>query len=464
VEAIRSCGGDPTPGQDPHAWLAGTEQSRTLGREEARCPLRSSRADLRGSREVKALHTGSRPGRAGPHLAADLLEEMRAAMCEALALPLALDGDLSRQMLLGSVLGVPKGAPFAIALGETAGLHIDGGKVEAWSWGQSEAPNVRPINVLSRPDLLPHLRSLIAGSDCVAEANRLLKPLVRGDLIDQSTWLRLERFAPITAPTAYRSAARLWDASDAARNPTHVANDAIYRRATFAAAAASATLSLLVASSGPPIWLADMAHTFEWEVWTPSHPYVRERSVWFAGVGAHMARAFGTGVVDRYLSVLSQGGAPLKVLDALLGLTAISIDEPLEAASIASSIAKLEGRVIDAADPKERKYTAALFRSVELVLGRDHCNADLDSIQTNLNWSISKHEIAQSGTFERDAGLVYAGSVVQGVCVIRDLLNADPIQFFPQHKKPAAWQSGVRRSFGLSQQQSLRAGEPILRH
>src|SRR5260370_4014213 len=49
--------------------------------------------------------------------------------------------------------------------------------------------------------------------------------------------------------------------------------------------------------AGP--WLGEMARQFDWKSWTPSFPFLRERTMWLATCAARSAIAFGTSVTDR---------------------------------------------------------------------------------------------------------------------------------------------------------------------
>jgi hypothetical protein len=97
-------------------------------------------------------------------------------------------------------------------------------------------------------------------------------------------------------------------------------------------------LSLIATTTGADLWLAPMAHAFEWVSWTPSLPLVRERTLWLGAIGAHVASGFGAAVVDRYLRALSTAQHPARRYDALFGLVAIGVRDPALTEPIAAEL------------------------------------------------------------------------------------------------------------------------------
>src|SRR5260370_27122219 len=76
---------------------------------------------------------------------------------------------------------------------------------------------------------------------------------------------------------------------------------------------------------GAGSWLGEMARQFHWNSWTPSFPFLRERTMWLATCAARSAIAFGTSVLDRYVGVLAAAAHATKVFDAPFGLTALAL-------------------------------------------------------------------------------------------------------------------------------------------
>jgi hypothetical protein len=81
----------------------------------------------------------------------------------------------------------------------------------------------------------------------------------------------------------------------------------------------------LVATDGGSSWLADCAENLAWNVWTPSLALIQERNCWSALIGARAASRFGSRVIKHYFEVLADTQSCLRMLDALVGLTAIGL-------------------------------------------------------------------------------------------------------------------------------------------
>lgn len=379
--------------------------------------------------------------------AAERLQETHASLRDALALPLALDGSVERQHRLAATLGLEPNSCYQIILDSAAGLAIENGAVEPFRLAARAGSGSAPVHPIGRPELRPLLIELVRVAQSAEKADRLLGPLLRGDVIDRTSWSALVRWSPVLERVGYRCAARLWDVGQApGRSQADTALPAV-QRVRFAAALASGTLSLLAAEPEARPWLVDMARTFEWRTWTPSFPYVRERSLWFTGVGAHMARAFGTAVTDRYLATLARSKRPFQAVDALTGLVAIALSEPTETQAIVASIRALEGKVLAAAATDERVYVEAVFRTASLVLTTEREPAPPPQLDEQRSWLLDEQEIATPRTFGLDAGITYLNSSVLGIAVLRSFLAAPKSAFFPQRRQPASWQANVRRSF-----------------
>src|SRR5260370_1682022 len=89
-----------------------------------------------------------------------------------------------------------------------------------------------------------------------------------------------------------------------------------------------AHLVFLASEPDASSWLCEMARQFQWKSWTPSFPFLRERTMWLATCAARSALAFGTSVIDRYVGVLAAAAPRTKKFDALLGPTALPPRNP----------------------------------------------------------------------------------------------------------------------------------------
>lgn len=142
------------------------------------------------------------------------------------------------------------------------------------------------------------------------------------------------RWAPAFEMAAYGAAASVISLLDEDRymlfKPLYGAETKARRRQYWSKLTLAARLTLLSTPIEARRWLSAMATSFEWLNWTPSWMFIRERSLWLAAVAARSAASFGPPVVDKYLEVLERNLNPMKIFDAILGLTAIAISSPPE--------------------------------------------------------------------------------------------------------------------------------------
>ncbi len=101
----------------------------------------------------------------------------------------------------------------------------------------------------------------------------------------------------------------------------------------------------ILLSSAPEAnpWLSDMAKRIQWVSWTPTFPLLRERTLWLAACAARSAIAFGIDVVEKYLRVVSHATHPVRVFDALYGLSAIALEDADAARSVLAELRSLKG-------------------------------------------------------------------------------------------------------------------------
>lgn len=101
----------------------------------------------------------------------------------------------------------------------------------------------------------------------------------------------------------------------------------------------------MLLSSAPEAnpWLSDLAKRIQRVSWTPTFPLLRERTLWLAACAARSAIAFGIDVVEKYLRVVSHATHPVRVFDALYGLSAIALEDADAARSVLAELRSLKG-------------------------------------------------------------------------------------------------------------------------
>jgi hypothetical protein len=92
-----------------------------------------------------------------------------------------------------------------------------------------------------------------------------------------------------------------------------------------------------------------MAKRIQWVSWTPTFPLLRERTLWLAACAARSAIAFGIDVVEKYLRVVSHATHPVRVFDALYGLSAIALEDADAARTVLAELRSLR-------DALKRRY------------------------------------------------------------------------------------------------------------
>jgi hypothetical protein len=162
------------------------------------------------------------------------------------------------------------------------------------------------------------------------------------------------QWAPALEMPAYGAAASLSTMLDEerprlfAKIPREERTAAASRRRYWELVNLMGRLTILSTEPEARSWLSEMANSFEWITWTPSWPLLRERSLWLAAIAARSAAAFGAGVTDRYLDTLGHARKPMKIFDALFGLTAVALGSPSHRDAILTemhkSIAYLESQ------------------------------------------------------------------------------------------------------------------------
>lgn len=387
-------------------------------------------------------------------LAAKRLQETVDNLRDTLGLALALDGSPKRQARLGRLFEHPTGFPFEIALTPGYGLKLSQkGSVAPLRFDLTARPGPMRYDLFRRTDLHPNVAALVRESGAGERAQNLLSPLLSGNLISRQDWSLLARWSPILEQTAYAGASRLWEVRDAAGPKLGAFPNPSARRAMHAVVISSAQLVLLSTSSEARAWLTPMAASFEWVNWTPSFPLVRERSLWLGACGAHAARGFGVGVVDRYLDALVRADAALKTLDALIGLVSIASGEIAERENIRVEIARRRDEAMAKAKTNEKLYVALSFDAAgEALSGEEPWGPTLERL---LGWEVQPERLPTAKTFSLDVGLTHDSFKVLGIAAAPALVRMPRSALLPVSRLNAKVRSDLHQALGEVQWEHL---------
>ncbi len=189
--------------------------------------------------------------------------------------------------------------------------------------------------------------ALLGGS--ADRADRLLDPIYDvGVVMTRGQYHDLAEWAPYVSAAMFKAAIGLSAVLDDVR-PELLARlrlgqhpvDAL--RLYWSAAHAMANMMILAARGGHVPLQHDLRSGIAWRERTPSMTFTRERTLWISAVGARVAVASGTEIVDVYLSALSAALRPLAAFDALFGLASVALARPEESRRISTEIELLMG-------------------------------------------------------------------------------------------------------------------------
>jgi len=196
-----------------------------------------------------------------------------------------------------------------------------------------------------------------------------------GDAIARDTFRAIATWHPLLAVESYRQVAHASAALDVERRElvTAAERDEAPPQALlsyWALIHLIGNAALIATMGGEHDWLAGLARSLpHGGNWTPSFVLVRERCVRLALRAGWAAAAFGEAVIPRYLATLLPGVAPLRVFDAVLGLSAIGVRHPGLAKAIGRELGSALAYVQAAATGEERLLFEAMARSANLVIG-----------------------------------------------------------------------------------------------
>lgn len=288
-----------------------------------------------------------------------------------LALAFAVQRDAGLRTLLDARALAPR---FALALDvDGPYLVIERGKLAGSAMPRSAPAGLDVVELRAALAAEPHAvpafqRALRAGR---ADADHAIGELRHAaERFSREAFARLARWAPLVAADAYRQTALLQSIFDLGRAELLASPRPGDLLAYWTRVHQLGHLTLLAAAAEPHDWLADLASSFSWRVWTPSFPLVRERISRLAVRGAWAAARFGASTLDRYAGNLD---APqlLRVFDAAIALVAIGSASASDAdrAAIARELAERLGHRERTARLASEQWTiAAIARSARLAL------------------------------------------------------------------------------------------------
>jgi hypothetical protein len=174
-----------------------------------------------------------------------------------------------------------------------------------------------------------------------------------------------------------------------------------------------------------------MARQFHWNSWTPSFPFLRERTMWLATCAARSAIAFGTSVIDRYVGVLAAAAQAPKVFDALFGLTAIALGYPAEAPHIVAELQDL--RRTSAVWPLHREYVEQMYRdAVDAMAGRVPAGRADNEDTASLGWRPrGRQGLATVAALHSDPMAIAPSGRLLGISALPTIVSASASDYYP---------------------------------
>src|SRR5258708_36608 len=170
----------------------------------------------------------------------------------------------------------------------------------------------------AEPTLKNAIQASIGETGANSTAMRLLDPILDTRMFPaRADMEELRRWAPLLEYAAYQSGAYAMVWLDAGRPMIVKGQASDAKRMLFPYWSGMHVMAHLVFLASEPdasSWLGEMARQFDWKSWTPSFPFLRERTMWLAACAARSAIAFGTSVLDRYFAVLPSPFPPPQLL------------------------------------------------------------------------------------------------------------------------------------------------------
>ena len=360
------------------------------------------------------------------------------------ALGIALDRPLRNH--LRTAAGAGEGQPFFVRAVNQAWLEIDGkGRVracrerdEGTPWVDYMAPESREYRSLSNK-----VEAAYSRTGALQKAHGLIAPLAdarrhpsRENFVNLSQWSALIEHA------AYRCATRISGLLDLVR--PHILQHANLDSEELDARLAQywvtmhamANMTLLSSEPSASSWLSDMAVKVPWGKWTPTFPMLRERTLWLAVCAAHSAMAFGHKAVEKYVNQLSQATHPIKVFDALYGLSAIALGDPDICKSVLAELrslrATLKRRYLEHSTLIEAAFDDAIKTISAPVFDLDDSDWEIRS----LGWHAPlKQGLATPGALRADPASINSSGRFLGLVVLPFITSTSRHELYPIKSK-----------------------------
>jgi len=244
------------------------------------------------------------------------------------------------------------------------------------------------------------------------------------------------RWAPLVEISAYGVAASIGQLLDHDRamlfTLTPGEAPVEIRRRYWSRLTLAARLTLLSTPRAAQDWLSGVGARLDWKTTTPSWTLLRERSLWLAAVAARAAAAFGSDVAENYLQRLTRDCTPMKVLDALFGLTSIAIASSPDRRTILSETRRAVSFLDERGELDAPTLQLAAKQAITMM-------DDLETAKLRSRTIFRKLGLRKSlfvpGLIARDAAELTTAQEVPALSILPLALEASLMEFFPSTQR-----------------------------
>jgi hypothetical protein len=370
-----------------------------------------------------------------------------AAMESAIGFALCIDLDSPLRNHLRTAAGAAEGQPFFVRALNEAWLEIDGkGRVRARRERDEGTPWVDYMGPASQEywSLSNKVEAAYSRTRALQKARELIAPIAdaRG-LPSREKFAKLSQWSALIEHAAYRCATRISGLLDVARPPIlqHANLDGDEeldaRLAQYwVTMHAMANMTLLSSEPAAGSWLSDMAAKVPWRTWTPTFSLLRERTLWLAVCAARSAMAFGHKAVEKYMNLLSQATHPIKVFDALYGLSAIALSDPDICKSVLAELrslrAMLKRRYLEHSVLIEAAFDDAIKTISAPVFDLDGSDWEIRT----LGWHAPLEQgLATPGALRADPASINSSGRFLGLVVLPFIVSTPRHNLYPMKSK-----------------------------
>jgi len=365
-----------------------------------------------------------------------------AAMESSLAFSIGIGLNRSLRSRLRALAGASDGqAIFVSHLQKGAWLEIDPkGSVIARRQKPEGLPSIDLGQAVMREPALGYaVDAASTETRALRRARKLMEPLVRGwGLPSREQFGRLVEWSPVLEPLAYRCATRIGSLVDTIRydiveSKVKDLKESEARLAQYWVAMHAMANTILL-SSAPEAnpWLSDMAKRIQWILWTPTFPLLRERTLWLAACAARSAIAFGHGVVEKYLRLVSHATHPVRVFDALYGLSAIALEDVDAARTVLAELRSINSALKRRTLEHLPLIEAAFSGAIETISEPDFELDDSDWQIRLLGWQrTSDPGLATPGALRADPATILSSGRYLGLAVLPFVISTPVRDFYP---------------------------------